>query len=76
MGTLRIMDKQHGDVRLSWGSAREEQEAAREAFDSHRRRGFRAYRVNVVGGKRTGDPIDSFDPEAGELLMVPPMAGG
>lgn len=36
---------------------------------------FHAYRVERVP-RRSGEPITEFDKDAGEILLVPAMAGG
>lgn len=38
--------------------------------------GRRAYRVTEEKGRRVAEPIERFDPEATEILVVSPMQGG
>jgi len=69
---LRTMSHR-GDVPVHWtpGVAVEEN-AARAAFDAMKAKGYAAYQVD--GEDR--EIIRRFDPEAGEIVMVPPTAGG
>ncbi len=75
VGELRIMDPRAGDTKLTWDTAnRDEVEAARTMFNDLRQKRFMAYRVDEKGDK--GEVIRQFDPEAGLLIMAPPMVGG
>lgn len=79
MGKLRILSKL-GDTTVRWGSAStgdpEAEEAVREAeriFRQERAAGATAFKVS------TGAPaerIDTFDPQAEQIVMVPRVAGG
>lgn len=81
MGKLRILSKL-GDTTVSWnektaaGGDPEAQEAVRQAeliFQQARARGATAFRVT------SGTPaerIDSFDPRAEQIVVVPRVAGG
>lgn len=64
-----------GDTKVMWNPRdRDEAEAAEATFDSLREQRFNAYRVNEDGDQ--GEIIEEFDPEAGKLILAPPMAGG
>lgn len=74
MGQLKIMDGR-GDTRVMWDPSRpDEVNAARKTFDELRAKRYNAYRVNKKG--EPGDIIREFDPEAGKIILAPPMAGG
>ncbi|HZK66176.1 MAG TPA: hypothetical protein VFD42_01350 [Chloroflexota bacterium] len=81
MATLRVLSVA-GDRAVSWdkkgaetGDA-EAQAAVREAeriFEEERRRGATAFRL-LPG--RPATRVDSFDPEADQIIMVPRVQGG
>lgn len=74
MAKLRLMSSR-GDVCLAeWQSFHPEtiREAA-GAFQRHRADGCLAFRVDAPGQTH---PIDEFDAEAHEILLVPPVRGG
>lgn len=74
MGQLRVMDRR-GDTRLMWDTQRPvEVDQARKTFDEMKTKGYLAYKVNKKG--EPGEVIRKFDPEAGKIIMAPPMAGG
>lgn len=77
MGEMRVMG-QRGDTKVEWDPENEEEvEAARKHFArlvEKGGRGFRAFAVARAGQR--GEPIDEFDPEVGQIILVPPMAGG
>lgn len=74
MGQLRVMDRQ-GDTRVMWDpSNNDEVAAARNTFDELKGKGHLAYKVDRKG--EPGEVIRSFDPQAGKIIMAPPMAGG
>ena len=64
-----------GDHRQTWDPENaDEVEAARKLCDDLKSKGFLAYSV-----KGKGEPdklLRRFDPEAGRVIMKPPMAGG
>ena len=81
MGKLRILSRL-GDTTVTWDerAARvgdpEAEEAVRQAeriFKEERARGTAAFRVTRGA---PGERIDAFDPEAEQIVMVPPIAGG
>jgi len=74
MGYMEIMD-QTGHTRHIWDSDNEaEVEAARALYNSLTGRGFRAFHVNKSGEE--GTRMDSFDPDAEKMIMVPQLRGG
>jgi len=74
MGELRIMASK-GDIKTIWDPKNEDEtEAAEAQFDDLVEKGFQGYRVGKTGKK--GRQIDSFDPKAGKIIMVPEMVGG
>lgn len=81
MARLRVMSWR-GDTSYEWDPARvatgdpEAEAAVREAeciFREERARGSTAFRV-VPG--QLGEKIDTFDPNAETIVMVPRVAGG
>lgn len=74
MGQLKIMDGR-GDTRVMWDPSRpDEVKAAKKTFDELRAKRYNAYSVAKKGEK--GEMIREFDPEAGKIILAPPMAGG
>ena len=72
--TLHIMDGT-GDTRLTWDPANEfEVSEARKAFDSHKSKGYLAYKVQGDGSQ--GEVIRDFDPENRAMIMTPQHVGG
>jgi hypothetical protein len=64
-----------GDVKKIWDPSKPvEVEDARRSFDALKAEGYRAYRTNEKGDQ--GEPMHSFDPTAGRLIMIPQMQGG
>lgn len=75
MGQLRVITPKEGDVRLSWDVANREQvREARKTFEDLTGKGYYAYRVGKSG--RKGEVIRAFEPDAEEIIIAPPMAGG
>lgn len=81
MGVLRVLSH-HGDDRYQWTypAVLESDEAAAEAireaeriFAEQRAQGSTA--VRVAPGK-PAERIDSFDPAAQEIVMIPRVVGG
>ena len=71
---MAVMDST-GDTKLIWEEENSaEVEAAREMFDSLKRKGYLAYAVNKKGDK--GDVLDRFDPSAEKIIMSPQLRGG
>jgi len=64
-----------GHSRQTWDAAVPvEVEAARSMFNSLRKKGYVAYHVKKDG--EPGEVMTDFDPEAGKVIMSPPLAGG
>ena len=75
MGEMRILGRR-GDTKVIWNTANDDEtKAAKRQFkDLVKKRGFAAFRVNDDGSQ--GERIREFDPQAGKLIIIPPMAGG
>lgn len=74
MGELRIMGSK-GDTKVIWDPDNEDEvEAAEEQFDNLMAKDFLAFKVKKDGEK--GSKIKKFDPDAGKIIMTPPLAGG
>jgi len=74
---LNRMDVQDlsGHTSIKWNPDEDDEvEVARAAFDELRRKGYRAFLVGRFG--RQGERMDTFDPEAAEIMMVPQQKGG
>lgn len=71
---LIILDRT-GDTKIQWSPDRAaEVTEARGTFDRLRKQGYAAYTVNRHGDK--GTVVREFDPDAGTLILAPPMVGG
>lgn len=63
-----------GDTRISWSPNRaDEVENARRTFDNLMAKGYKAFEMGEDG---RGDPLDEFNPEISDMILVPPMVGG
>jgi hypothetical protein len=78
---MHVMDSS-GDTTITWNpeNADSVRDAERE-FDALRRRGYQAFRMNVVTEngvvvEEKGERIDRFDETAGKVMMVPQLRGG
>lgn len=64
-----------GDTKHIWDPAiPDEVTVMEEMFRSFIHKGYAAFSVNDAGDK--GGQIQSFDPQAGKIIMVPPLRGG
>lgn len=64
-----------GDTKVLWDPDNDDEvQCARENFEQLTEKGFAAFSVKRGGDK--GSVIKDFDPEAGKIILVPPMAGG
>lgn len=73
---MKIMGRS-GDNKLTWDSDSPSQvEKAKKAFDTYKKQGFKLYKTETIGGKKTGEPLDEFDPNLERIVAVPPMQGG
>jgi hypothetical protein len=71
---LQIMSsKGHSSIKWSPNNPAEV-EAAEDTFDNYIEKRFSAFRVAKGGGQ--GERITRFDPDAAEIIMVPPISGG
>jgi hypothetical protein len=71
---MEIMDSS-GDTKKTWDPDTPfEVEEARKSFDAHIAKGYVAFSVGDKGAK--GQKIKKFDPDAGSLILVPPIVGG
>lgn len=78
-GVLSYLDPDAGDVRLTWEPGNTTDIAdARQAFSDLRGKGYLAYKVTA--GRRGAEPqreqIRTFDPEAEQIVLTPPLRGG
>lgn len=67
-----------GDTRVMWDPrVPDEVATARAAFNAAKSKGMTGFAVNPdTGEKIAGEKISNFDPEAGKIIMVKPLAGG
>jgi hypothetical protein len=71
---LCIMDHT-GDTKTLWDpNSPDEVAAARRTFSDMKAKGYIAYRVAETGKK--AEIMGVFDPEAGKVILAPPMRGG
>lgn len=74
-GEIAIMGRE-GDLKVIWNPRNhDEVDAAKEQFKALRKKGFAAFKATGKDGAQ-GEQIHDFDPEAGRIIMVPPLAGG
>lgn len=75
MGEMAIMSPRAGDLRVIWNPDNaDEVKAAKEQFDSLRKKGHLAYSVTPEGGK--GKMLTAFDASAEKIILAPPLRGG
>lgn len=75
MSEMMVLDH-NGDTKLMWdASKRDEVNAAREMFDSLRKKQYLAFKAVGEDGRK-GEQIDKFDPNIERLIMIPRMVGG
>lgn len=73
-GTMQILDRT-GHTELQWDPAKPvELEIARAAFDKYLAQGYSAFEVGRDGER--GRRVDTFNPNAKKLMMVPQLVGG
>lgn len=76
MGILRVAVASLGDDRFEWNPDDPESVAeAERKFNEYKEKGYKAYKVKHEV-RREGDPLDEFDPTAGEIIVVPAVSGG
>lgn len=77
MAQLTMMRAGVGDFPIKWHMDKpEEIKAARENFEICKKQKCAFFRVSRVDGKPTTQKITEFDPNAEEIMVVPPQAGG
>lgn len=76
MGELRILDPKAGDLKVIWDAENpDEVKAAREQFDSLRKKGYMAWDVGARGRKGDNE-IKTFDPNLEKMIITPPVTKG
>jgi hypothetical protein len=71
---MEVMDHT-GDTKKIWDPTKPvEVEDARRSFEELRKKGYAAFSVSEDG--TAGEQLTEFDPNAGRVIMRPPMAGG
>lgn len=74
MGAMQVMDRT-GHTTINWDPSNPaDVRAARDTFDEMKKKGFTAFRVELQEGR--GARLDSFDPTAAKIMLIPQMAGG
>lgn len=72
--SLSVIDHT-GDTKTIWNTGvQDEIDVAKETFTKLKKKGYLAYRVGRGGEK--DEVLHRFDPEAGAIIMTPPLAGG
>lgn len=72
---LHVLDRRFGDSRTIWNPENQDEvDAAKTTFTTLKKRGYLAYKVDQKGEK--GEVIQEFDPQAGRIIMSPPLVGG
>jgi hypothetical protein len=71
---MAVMDAT-GDSKQIWDiNNPDEVEVARAAFNALKAKGYSAFHVKADG--EAGTRMDTFEPTAGKLIMVPALKGG
>lgn len=74
MGELRVLGPE-GDIKTIWNPDKaDEVAAAREQFNKLTKKKYAAFKVDKHGDKSTR--MATFDPDAGKVILVAPIAGG
>ncbi len=69
------MQVKSGDTRVNWDPEKpKEVDLAETAFNKLRAEGYNAFRIR--GADMQGEKMETFDPQAGKVIMVAPIAGG
>jgi hypothetical protein len=73
---IRVMNGS-GDLRKIWNAANaDEVEDARRSFEHLvKKKKYLAFKVDPKDNTK-GEQIREFDPDAGKMILMPPMAGG
>ena len=73
-GEMAVMGRD-GDSKHFWNKdAPIEVKIAKKVFKQYEKKGYRAFSMTEKGDQ--GELMNEFDPEAGCILFMPPMAGG
>lgn len=65
-----------GDTKTIWDPDKDaEVDNARRSYEDLVDKGYRAFYATGKDGAK-GEPMDKFDPDAGRMILVPPMQGG
>ncbi len=81
MHVMNVMDR-NGHTTVTWDPRdRASVNDAKREFERLIREGYSAFRMNVVSEngvvvEEKGERIDTFDPQAGKVMMVPHLRGG
>ena len=74
MPSMSVMDST-GHSKIDWDPSDPESVSdAEQMFDDLTEKGYAAFRIKYEASQ--GEQIKDFDPDAHELIMVPPLAGG
>jgi hypothetical protein len=74
-GELAVINKE-GDTKTIWSSDKpDEVEVARAAFDTFKKKGYRAFSVKGKDGEQD-KMVDKFDPAMERIIFIPPISGG
>jgi hypothetical protein len=74
MSEMHVMDRE-GHTSVEWNPDNAEEVAvARATFEQMREKGYRAFRMR--GSGQQGERMDSFDPRAEQMILVPQLRGG
>jgi len=74
MGELRVLGPE-GDIKTIWNPDKsEEVSAAKDQFNTLKKKGYKAFRVDKHGDK--AEAMGTFDKSAGKVILVPAIAGG
>lgn len=76
-GVLSVPGATTGHTEITWDPDNEAEVAvARAAFDAAKAGGLRAYRRGDGEHGTVGGVIKEFDPDAGEIVIIPRPVGG
>ena len=76
MGELRVLDKEHGDLKITWDpSNKRDIETAKKTFEDLIGKGFMAWDVGP-NCKKGDNEIKEFDPNLGRIIITTPVKKG
>jgi len=74
LSELAVID-QTGDTKTMWDKDKpDEVKIAEKTFNKLKKKNYIAYKVKRNGDK--GEIMNTFDPKAEKVIMVPPVVGG